>query len=236
MRNVLFTTSLLLLSVGYICQAQGTRLLRQPSVSATQIVFVYADDLWLTERTGGNARRLTTNLGSESSPHFSPDGQSIAFSAQYGGNTDVYLISLAGGEPRRLTWHPDADVVQGWTPDGKSVLFRSGRKGHPTALTKFFTVDTEGRFPKELMVPQANQGELSPDGTHLAYKSIPFWDSEWRNYRGGQAQPIWIFNLKDQMPENDSPNRPRAAYRSGLVQEYSLFHLRTRLRGQYLVV
>jgi tricorn protease len=178
-------------------QAQGTRLLRQPAVSASQIVFVYADDLWLVDRDGGNARRLTTNPGSESSPHFSPDGKSVAFSAQYGGNTDVYLMSLNGGEPRRLTWHPDADIVQGWTPDGKSVLFRSGRKGHPTALTKFFTVDTNGSFPQELIIPQAYQGELSSDGIQVAYKSIPFWDSEWRNYRGGQAQPIWIYNLRD---------------------------------------
>ena len=106
-------------------QAQGTRLLRQPTVSAKSIVFVYADDLWLVDREGGNARRLTTNVGSESEPHFSPDGQTIAFSAEYGGNTDAYIMNLSGGEPRRLTWHPGEDAVQGWTPDGKSVLFRS---------------------------------------------------------------------------------------------------------------
>ncbi|WP_373330691.1 hypothetical protein [Salmonirosea aquatica] len=121
--------------------AQGTRLVCQPTISAKPIVFVYADDLWLVDREGGDAHRLTTNIGSESNPHFSPDGQTLAFSAEYGGNTDVYVMSLSGGEPRRLTWHHGEDAVQGWTPDGKSVLFRSGREGYPTALTKFWTAN-----------------------------------------------------------------------------------------------
>ncbi|MPR32483.1 S41 family peptidase [Salmonirosea aquatica] len=191
--------------------AQGTRLLRQPTISAKSIVFVYADDLWLVDREGGDARRLTTNIGSESNPHFSPDGQTLAFSAEYGGNTDVYVMSLSGGEPRRLTWHPGEDAVQGWTPDGKSVLFRSGREGYPTALTKFWTVSaTEGTFPQALVVPQAHAGQLSPDGTQVAYQSIAFWDSEWRNYRGGQAQPIWIMNLKDHSVKmTPQPDRER---------------------------
>ena len=177
--------------------AQGTRLLRQPTVSAQHIVFVYADDLWLVDREGGNARRLTTNIGTESNPHFSPDGKMIAFSAEYGGNTDVYILNLtAGGEPRRLTWHPGDDVVQGWTENGNAVLFRSGRKGYPTALTTFWSVGVQGGFPKELSIPQAYAGQLSADGSQVAYQSIGFWDPEWRNYRGGQAQPIWIMDMK----------------------------------------
>ena len=52
-------------------QAQGTRLLRQPTISQKQIVFVYADDLWVVDRDGGDARRLTNHEGTESFPHFS---------------------------------------------------------------------------------------------------------------------------------------------------------------------
>ncbi|MDQ6612935.1 MAG: protease, partial [Gemmatimonadota bacterium] len=91
-----------------------TRLLRTPTVSATNIAFAYAGDIWIVERAGGSARRLTS-AGNESSPKFSPDGRSIAFSGDYGGNTDVYVMPAAGGEPKRLTWHSGADVVQGWT-------------------------------------------------------------------------------------------------------------------------
>src|SRR3990172_8648034 len=111
-----------LCSIGVTLQAEESRLLRQPTVSATQIAFVYANDLWIVDRAGGTARRLTTSEGAETEPRFSPNGQWIAFTAQYDGNTDVYLVSAAGGDPKRLTFHPGADVVRGWTPDGKLVL------------------------------------------------------------------------------------------------------------------
>lgn len=193
-------TSLLSLAAGVLCSVsavgQGTRLLRQPTVSDRSVVFVYADDLWMADRDGGAARRLTTHEGTESLPHFSPDGSMIAFSAQYGGNTDVYVMPATGGEPKRLTWHPGEDAVQGWTPDGASIVFRSGRSGYPTALTKLLKVSFKGGFQEELPMPQAYAGEVSPDGQMAAYQTIGFWDPEWRNYRGGQAQPIWIVDLK----------------------------------------
>src|SRR5215470_1130017 len=105
----------------------GTRLLRSPTISSTQIAFAYANNIWIVERSGGNARRLTSFQGQVSNPHFSPDGKSIAFSGEYAGNNDVYVIPSEGGEPKRLTWHPGSDLVQGWTPDGKSVMFSSSR-------------------------------------------------------------------------------------------------------------
>ncbi len=174
--------------------SQGTQLLRQPTISAESIVFVYANDLWKVDRTGGDAIRLTSNIGYESAPHFSPDEKMIAFTAQYDGNTDVYVIPADGGTPKRLTWHPGGDFVQGWTPEGK-VLFRSGRKGKPTQTSQFYTISTEGGLPKAMDIPRAAFGEISSDGKHLAYVPITFWDPEWRNYRGGQAMPIWIVDL-----------------------------------------
>jgi tricorn protease len=189
-----------------LVSAQGTRLLRQPTISSKSIVFVYADDLWLVDRDGGDAKRLTSHEGTESFPHFSPDGSKVAFSAQYDGNTDVFVVNTEGGEPKRLTFHPDADVVQGWTPDGK-ILFRSGRDGVPTMINHFFTINTEGGNENKLPIPQASFGDMSDDGNYVAYTPITFWDPEWRNYRGGQAQPIWIMNLQDktlvQTPQTD---------------------------------
>jgi len=177
--------------------AQGTRLLRQPTISSKSIVFVYADDLWSVDRDGGDAKRLTSHEGTESFPHFSPDGTKIAFSAQYDGNTDVYVVNADGGEPKRLTFHPSEDIVQGWTPDGKQILFRSGRAGVPTMINHFYTIGLEGGNETKLPIPQASFGEISKDGNYVAYTPITLWDVEWRNYRGGQAQPIWILNLKD---------------------------------------
>src|SRR5688500_4856456 len=98
-------------------------LLQKPALSRTQIVFAFANDLWIVDRSGGDAKRLTTAVGVETDPRFSPDGAQIAFTGQYDGNTDVFLVPAAGGVPRRLTWHPAADLVAGWTPNGKRILF-----------------------------------------------------------------------------------------------------------------
>ena len=105
----------------------GTRLLRTPTVSANQIAFAYAENIWVVPRSGGMARRITSFAGQTGNPHFSPNGQWLAFSAEYAGNSDVFVVSAEGGEPKRLTWHPGADTVQGWTPDGISIVFSSAR-------------------------------------------------------------------------------------------------------------
>lgn len=201
--------------------AQGTRLLREPSVSDDHIVFVHADDLWITGRQGSEARRLTSHEGSETRPHFSPDGSSIAFTAEYDGNSDVYVINATGGEATRLTWHPGSDNVTGWTPDGEHVLFTSGREGHPTAEAKFYKVRTDGGLPEALPIPRAATGEISDDGAYIAYQPVSFWDPEWRNYRGGQAKPIWVVNLQtyelETTPRTDNERHTDPVWLDGKV-------------------
>ncbi len=177
--------------------AQGTRLLRQPTVSATSIAFAYAGDIWVVPREGGDARRLTSFQGVESSPRFSPDGRQVAFTGAYAGNQDVYVVPTEGGEPRRLTWHPGPDIVRGWTPDGKQVVLTSGRTNAPTAVPKLWTVSTGGGLPKPLPIPRVYKGSHSSDGRRIAYQAIAPTDVEWRNYRGGQAQPIRILEVAD---------------------------------------
>jgi tricorn protease len=176
--------------------AQGSMLLRQPNASKDHIVFVHADDLWVVDHKGGDARRLTSAIGAETSPKISPNGKWVAFSGQYDGNTDVYIVPIDGGDPKRLTWHPGADITQGWLPDGNSVFFTSGREGYPTVNTKFFKVSVNGGTPDALPLPFGFVGSISSDGATMAFQPYSFWDPEWRNYRGGQAQPIWLFNLK----------------------------------------
>lgn len=187
-----------ILLVSHWAFPQGTMLLRQPTISNTDIVFVYANDLWRVAKDGGDAIRLTSNEGAESNPHFSPDGKLIAFTGQYDGNTDVYVIPVEGGQPQRLTWHPGADQVTGWTPDGESILFATSREGVlPTRESKIYTINKRGGAEEALPIPRAVAGEISEDGKYIAYQQIGFWDPEWRNYRGGQAKPIWIVDLKN---------------------------------------
>jgi tricorn protease len=180
-----------------LTRAESPLLLRTPTVSKTQIAFNYGGDLWIVGREGGDARRLTTGIGIETGPFFSPDGTWIAFTGEYAGNLDVYVVPAAGGVPRRLTYHPGPDVALGWTPDGKKILFRSPRSSYYHFADKLFTIPEEGGVPNELPLPMGEQGSFSPDGTRLAYVPHPQWQEAWKRYRGGQTTPLWIANLAD---------------------------------------
>jgi tricorn protease len=184
-------------SIEGLAQSGGTRLLRSPSVSETQIAFAYAQNIWVVPRAGGMARRVTSFPGQTSNPHFSPDGKWIAFSGEYAGNQDVYIVPADGGEPKRLTWHPSPDLVQGWTADGQKVLFSSARAtAAPTGAPRFWTVSVNGTIEEPMPLPRGFQGKISPDGSHIAYRMNNSWDDERRNYRGGQNRPIWIVDVK----------------------------------------
>ena len=176
---------------------RDTRMLTQPAIDGTHIAFHYANDLWVADLDGQNVRRLTSDLGLEAFPVFSPDGSLIAFTAQYDGNTDVYTVPVAGGVPKRLTWHPSADVVQGFTPDGLAVLFASSRASFTGAHQHLYTVPLDGGFPVRLKVPNAFRAAFSPDGKKIAYNPLPDAFTQWKNYRGGRNSVIWIQDLGD---------------------------------------
>jgi tricorn protease len=191
-RSLLFVTAVVLPCP---LAAQGTRLLRQPTVSATQIAFEYGGDLWITGRAGGEARRLTSTLAVESDPQLSPDGRLVAFTSNRSGNRDVYVIPVEGGDPRRLTWHPGNDDARGWSPDGKEVLFASNRNTAPVSFARLWTVPAEGGVERLIPAPMAIRGSWSPDGKRLAYDRVTRWDVEFRNYRGGQNTPLTILDV-----------------------------------------
>jgi tricorn protease len=189
---------LLIAGVSGVVRAQARKplLLRDPSVSKTQIAFSYAGNVWIASRDASDVHRLT-NGGHEGKPIFSPDGSQIAFTGDYDGNRGVYVVPAAGGGPRRLTYHSaDFDVV-GWTPDGKRVLFSSARAAFAGGVVQLFTVPIEGGFATQLPLARASEASFSPDGVRMAYVPNIQWQQAWKRYRGGQTKPIWIANLAD---------------------------------------
>lgn len=210
LRHLLSFNFLLLLfwATSAIGQTAPTRLLRYPDIHDARVVFTYAGDLWLAERAGGQARRLTSHPGVESFAKFSPDGRWITFSADYDGNLDVYVMPAEGGEPRRLTYHPSSDQVLGWTPDSLRVLFRSTRTSYSTRFAKLFTIGLEGGMPTELPLPAGGLSSYSPDGTKIAYNRIANESATWKRYRGGTQQFVSIYDLKantyEEIPHTDA--------------------------------
>jgi len=209
MNKIILALSLLLASasLGWGQTAQPL-LMRTPTLSKTHIVFSYAGDLWIVPREGGEASRLTSGVGNETNPLFSPDGQWVAFTGEYDGNIDVYIVPASGGVPKRLTYHPGANRLVGWTPDGKQVLFASGRNSETGRTAQLFTLPIDGVFPTTVPLPMAFEGSYSPDGSRLAYVPLPRGFNAWKRYRGGMATLVWIANLADssveKLPRTDS--------------------------------
>jgi tricorn protease len=231
--------SLLVLAIGAgrldAVDTLDTKMLTRPAVSAERIVFVYANDLWTADLEGRNVRRLTSDVGVETNPAFSPDGSLVAFSGQYDGNTDVYVVPAGGGVPKRLTWHPAPDVVLGFTPDGRSVLFASNRFSDNRAYSRLFTVPAAGGEPVMLKIPYASDADISPDGRFIAYNPFPEAFTQWKNYRGGRFSRIWIFNAQDdgiaKLPQPEGRSNdvdpmwlgPTVYFRSDRNGEFNLF-------------
>ena len=192
-----------------------THLLHGPALNRTQIVFSYAGDLWTVNRRGGTAIRLTSGVGIEANPVFSPEGETLAFTGEYDGNTDVYTIPAAGGVPKRITYHPAADYAVGWTPDGQRILFRSNRQSF-SRYTQLFSVSRNGGPAEAMPLPMAFNGAYSPDGRRMVYAPLdggqfgrtPERWVAWHRYRGGEASYLWMVNLADlsiqKVPRTDS--------------------------------
>ena len=190
---------LILLAFGLMlavsANAQGTRLLRQPSISDTHIAFVYGGDLWVTELGQTQAVRITSTAAVESDPHFSPDGQTIAFTSNRSGTASVYTVAVDGGPVTRLTWHPSPVVTRGWTPDGERVLYASSRGSAPIEFNRLWTVPVSGGAPSLLSEQWGNNGSFSADGEQIIIDRMTRRDVEWRAYRGGQNTPLVILDL-----------------------------------------
>lgn len=186
-----------LMTLSAASAADENTLFRQPTLSESHVVFSYAGDLWRVDRSGGEAEQLTTGIGNESTPYFSPDGTKVAFTGEYDGNIDAYVIDINGGTPKRLTYHPGADVVRGWTNDGSQVLLSSPRNSYVN-FVRLFTVDLRGTsLPEQLPLPIAEKGSFSPNSEHIAYEPLSQWQQAWKRYRGGQQDKIWIAKLSD---------------------------------------
>jgi tricorn protease len=197
----------LLLGFSAAAVADETRLLRFPAIHGDRVVFSYAGDLYLVSAQGGVARRLTSDVGYEMFARFSPDGEQLAFTAQYDGNTEVYLMPAEGGVPRRLTYTATLDrddvadrmgpnnIVMAWR-DNSTIVFRSRRIEWNAFNGQLFLIPTEGGLPEQLPLPRGAWCSFSPEGSRMAYNRVFREFRTWKRYRGGMADDIWIHDFQ----------------------------------------
>lgn len=213
-RNLIWIAVTALMGIGATpARSDEARLLRFPTIYKDQVVFTYAGDLYTVSAKGGTARRLTSSPGFEMFPKFSPDGKTIAFTAQYDGNTEIFRMSSQGGEPKRLTWTATLErddvsdrmgpnnITLGWTPDGKEVLFRSRMSTFNDFIGQLYTVSAEGGISKPLPLPRGGFASYSPDGKKLVYNRIFREFRTWKRYRGGMCDDLWTYDFASKKTE-----------------------------------
>ena len=225
-------------------EAEEARLLRFPATNGRDVVFTYAGDLYRVPITGGEATRLTSHVGTEMFARFSPDGEQIAFTAQYDGNTEVYLMPKTGGEPERLTYTATNsrddigdrmgpnNIVMTWTRDGKSILYRNrisdGFSG------KLWSVSKEGDMPEQLPLPEGGFCSYSPDGKKLAYNRVMREFRTWKYYKGGMADDVWVYDPASKKVENVTNNVSQDIFPMWIGEE--IFFISDRDRTMNLFV
>jgi len=168
-----------------------------PAIHGDRVVFSAEGDLWFVSTSGGSAMRLTTHEGNEAFSEFSPDGQWLAFSAEYDGNIDVFVMPATGGEPKRLTWHPGRDEVITWSPDSQAIVFRTRRE---SANWNWFLFDVpvDGGGATRIDIGPGALASFSPDGRWIAWNRLGGEFRSWKRYTGGTAQDVWIGDLQNQ--------------------------------------
>lgn len=193
------------------------RLLRFPTIHGDKIVFSYAGDLYTVGRTGGVARKLTNDQGYEMFARFSPDGQMLAFTGQYDGNTEVFVMPSEGGIPKRLTYTATLgrddvsdrmgpnNIVMSWK-DNKTIVYRSRRIERNDFIGQLFYARLDGGSPEQLPLPRGGFCSFSPDGKKLAYNRVFREFRTWKRYRGGQADDIWIYDFETKGLSNITNN------------------------------
>lgn len=205
MKKIIFSLFLSGLTLSGFSQTDA-RMFRYPDVSESQITFCYAGDIWIVDKNGGTATKLSSPAGEESMPKFSPDGKTIAFSGNYGGNTDVYTIPVTGGLPERKTWHGYTDRVVDWHPNGEQVLFASMRESGKQRWNQFYLTNSKSGLPEKLPIDMAEFGCYSEDGKTIAFTDKSRVYRTWKRYRGGTAPDIWLMNLQTLEAEKIAKN------------------------------
>ncbi len=201
-----------------INDAGETLLLRFPATNGESIVFTHGGQLYTVGMEGGTARRLTDAPGYAMFPRFSADGAHLAFTAHYDGNTEVYVMPAPGGTPSRLTFSATLDrddvsdrmgpnnIVMAWKNTSNEVAFRSRWRSFNAFTGHLYTVGMDGDLPTQIPVPIGGFLSFSPDDTKIAYNRVFREFRTWKNYRGGMADDVWIFDLKSGALENITDN------------------------------
>ncbi len=86
----------------------------------------YVNQIWLVANAAeAEPRQLTFTKNGSATPHWSPDGQYLAFLSERDGDkgAQIYRLAINGGEAERLTELETSIQNLQWSPDGQTIAF-----------------------------------------------------------------------------------------------------------------
>jgi tricorn protease len=182
----------LIIAVSNHAYAQGFEgYYRYPDVHGNTVIFAAEGDLWTVPLSGGLAQRLTTHPEEELYPRISPNGNTIVFSANYEGPTEIYTMPVTGGLPTRWTYESDISIANCWTPDGKIVYDTRAYATLPDR--QLVTIDTRTMQKERIPLSQASEASFNDEGTTVFFVRPSYHGNVTKRYKGGTARQIWKF-------------------------------------------
>lgn len=165
----------------------GARIVFVSDRDSSNSGFSLNSELYLMNADGTGVTRLTTMdpdlvlaaNRTNDDPHWSPDGQKIAFVSRRDGNEEIYVMNADGSGQTNLTNNPAWDTSPVWSPDGRQFLFVSTRDQTTGGIAQIWVMNSDGSVPTELTTVGNNSSAAwSPDGTKIAFVSERDGNSE----------------------------------------------------------
>jgi eukaryotic-like serine/threonine-protein kinase len=117
-------------------------------------------DIYITNPTGGNPQRLTTNSANRF-PTVSPDGRYIVYVSTQSGIPLLWRMDIDGGNPKQLT--TEFSVEPNISPNSQEVIYSVG-----VDSSRIWKVGIDGGQPVQLTDKESRNAIFSPDGKHFA--------------------------------------------------------------------
>jgi dipeptidyl aminopeptidase/acylaminoacyl peptidase len=161
-------------------------------------------DLFIVPLTGGEAKRITTRRGADTSPHYSPDGRYIAYRSQsrFGYESDLWelwIYDRATGQSRRVapTFQQWVESIT-WAPDSRSIYITAPAGGR-NVISQIALAEN---------APRTRWTLASADALEVARDGTIYFD------RSSLTQPTEIYALRPNGQEDSVTEENDAAMKT----------------------